>query len=45
LRTAGRRIPDNDVWIAALAIQHQMVLVTDDAHFDSIKMLECENWI
>ena len=31
---AGQAMPDADFWIAALAIQHRLLLVTMDAHFD-----------
>jgi len=27
LRTKGRPIPENDIWIAALALQHQQPVV------------------
>lgn len=33
LRDKGVRIPTNDLWIAALAAQHDLVLRTADAHF------------
>jgi len=33
LRRIGRPIPTNDLWIAALARQHRMPLLTFDAHF------------
>lgn len=33
LRAAGRPIPTNDLWIAALALQADMPLLTFDAHF------------
>ncbi|MEI6035759.1 MAG: type II toxin-antitoxin system VapC family toxin [Verrucomicrobiae bacterium] len=36
LRRKGTRIPTNDIWIAALAIEHNLVLYTRDAHFDHI---------
>jgi tRNA(fMet)-specific endonuclease VapC len=36
LRIKGRPIPENDVWIAALARQHQEPLVSRDEHFDSV---------
>jgi tRNA(fMet)-specific endonuclease VapC len=39
LKTAGRPIPTNDLWIAALARQHQMRLVTRDLHFRAIRGL------
>ena len=34
LRRAGTPIPTNDLWIAALVIQHDLVLFSRDRHFD-----------
>jgi tRNA(fMet)-specific endonuclease VapC len=42
LRSKGRPIPRNDVWIAALAIEHGMLLLTLDAHFQEIPLLLIE---
>lgn len=39
LRTKGRPIPTNDVWIAALTIQHNLVLLDRDSHFDHLPQL------
>lgn len=39
LRRNGTMIPDNDLWIAALALQHNLVLITRDSHFDPIPQL------
>jgi tRNA(fMet)-specific endonuclease VapC len=36
LRAVGRLIPSNDLWIAALARQHRISLMTFDAHFQGI---------
>jgi tRNA(fMet)-specific endonuclease VapC len=36
LKKAGTPIPTNDIWIAALAIEHSLVLYTRDAHFDNL---------
>ena len=36
LHKAGTPIPTNDLWIAALAIEHSLVLYSRDAHFDLI---------
>jgi len=33
LRQQGAAIPTNDLWIAALALQHGVELCTSDAHF------------
>ncbi len=40
LRLAGAAIPTNDLWIAALAVQHQLVLCTSDDHFQRIPQLQ-----
>ena len=39
LKKAGTPIPTNDLWIAALAIEHSLVLYSRDAHFDRIPSL------
>jgi tRNA(fMet)-specific endonuclease VapC len=36
LRARGRPIPDNDIWIAAVALQYDLNLVTRDPHFNEI---------
>jgi len=36
LRLAGKPIPENDVWIAALAVEHAALLLTSDAHFEHL---------
>ncbi len=44
LRLKGRPIPENDIWIAAVAAQHDLKLVTRDKHFDEIDGLAVEAW-
>ncbi len=44
LQREGRPIPDNDIWIAAIALQYDLILVTRDAHFDEIESLQTEYW-
>ena len=39
LKRAGTPVPDNDLWIAAMALQNDLVLVTRDRHFESIPQL------
>ena len=39
LRKKGRPLPRNDVWIAAVALEHGLQLVTLDAHFREIPLL------
>jgi predicted nucleic acid-binding protein len=41
LRSAGTPVPDNDLWIAALALEHNLFLVTRDRHFARIPQLMC----
>jgi tRNA(fMet)-specific endonuclease VapC len=44
LRVKGRPIPDNDIWIAALARQHRLALATRDAHFHEVEGLHLLVW-
>jgi len=39
LRTQGTPIPTNDMWIAALVMQHQLLLYSRDRHFDHLPQL------
>ena len=39
LRNRGAAIPTNDLWIAALAIQHNLDLCGSDAHFQDVRGL------
>lgn len=40
----GKPIPTNDVWIAALSIQHKITIATKDKHFKEIDGLNFEMW-
>jgi len=44
LKRAGRPIPANDAWIAALAIQHGLSVLSRDEHFDAVPNLDRESW-
>jgi len=44
LREKGRPLPENDVWIAALAQQHNLTVVSRDQHFKEIESLPVEAW-
>ena len=44
LREKGPPIPENDIWIAAITEQHQLTLVSRDAHFNEIEGLPVESW-
>jgi tRNA(fMet)-specific endonuclease VapC len=39
LRAQGTPIPSNDIWIAALTLQHGLTLYARDAHFDHLPQL------
>ena len=41
LKRAGTPLPDNDLWIAALVLQHDLTLITRDRHFERIPQLTC----
>jgi tRNA(fMet)-specific endonuclease VapC len=44
LRLKGRPIPENDIWIAAIAVQHGLTLVSRDTHFEELEYLGIEVW-
>jgi tRNA(fMet)-specific endonuclease VapC len=44
LKRSGRPIPANDAWIAALALQHRLPLLSRDGHFDVVPNLDRRNW-
>lgn len=44
LRAKGKPIPENDIWIAATAIQYGLTLVTRDKHFEEVGQLVVEAW-
>lgn len=39
LRRQGTPIPTNDVWIAALVVQHGLILYARDRHFDHLPQI------
>ncbi|GGC21115.1 nucleic acid-binding protein [Parapedobacter defluvii] len=44
LLSKGKPIPENDIWIAAIARQHNLTLITRDAHFRQVEDISTENW-
>lgn len=40
LRRQGTPIPEHDIWIAALAVQHRVPLFSRDAHFDHLPQVQ-----
>ena len=39
LRTSGTPIPTNDLWIAAIVVQHELRLYSRDIHFDALPQI------
>jgi tRNA(fMet)-specific endonuclease VapC len=44
LKKDGTPIPANDCWIAAIAKEHRLPVVSHDKHFDSVKGLRRIAW-
>jgi predicted nucleic acid-binding protein len=44
LKRSGKPIPANDAWIAALARQHSMAVISRDEHFDFVSKLKRLSW-
>lgn len=44
LKCLGRPIPANDAWIAALAMQHGLPILSRDEHFDALPDVRRTGW-
>ena len=44
LKERGRPIPENDIWIAAIAQQYVLTLVSRDVHYEAVENLKVEVW-
>ena len=44
LRQKGSPIPENDIWIAAIARQERLILLARDVHFDEVEGLRVQTW-
>jgi predicted nucleic acid-binding protein len=44
LKQPGRPVPANDAWIAALALEHRLPVLSRDARFDAEPGLEPTAW-
>lgn len=44
LKRRGRPIPANDLWIASLARQHGLPVLSRDRHFDAVPRLKRIGW-
>jgi tRNA(fMet)-specific endonuclease VapC len=44
LKRGGRPIPANDAWMAALALQHRLPVLSREEHFDVVPGLHRRSW-
>ncbi len=44
LKKAGQPIPANDAWIAALALEHRLPVLSRDQHFDVVRGVHRRGW-
>lgn len=44
LKRIGKPIPENDLWIASISMQHNLTLACRDNHFSFINELKYEMW-
>ena len=44
LKRAGTPIPANDLWIAALAVEYELPVLSRDTHFDAVMNLQRVTW-
>ena len=44
LRSSGKPIPDNDLWIAAACVVAGVPLITRDGHFSTLSALQVVSW-
>jgi tRNA(fMet)-specific endonuclease VapC len=44
LKQSGHPIPANDAWIAALALEHRLPILSRDQHFDAVPGLRRKSW-
>lgn len=44
LRRDGWVLPHNDTWIAAIALQHELPIISRDTHFDRVHSVRRISW-
>ncbi len=44
LKIKGRPIPENDIWIAAIAQQYHLTLISRDGHLNEVDSIKLEVW-
>ncbi len=45
LKRRGRLIQDADIFIAATAVTHNLILVSNDSDLANVKQIKLENWL
>jgi tRNA(fMet)-specific endonuclease VapC len=43
LKKKGKPIPENDLWIASICIEHNIPLISNDKHFENIEGLKLKS--
>ena len=44
LMEKGKPVPENDIWISAIALQHHLPIITRDNHFKAVEGLKTIKW-
>jgi tRNA(fMet)-specific endonuclease VapC len=44
LKVKGKPIPENDIWISAIALQYDLTLAARDIHFKEVDKLKLITW-
>jgi tRNA(fMet)-specific endonuclease VapC len=44
LKTRGTPLPENDIWIGAIALRYELILVSRDQHFREMEELSLVSW-
>jgi tRNA(fMet)-specific endonuclease VapC len=44
LKEKGKPLPENDIWIAAIAKQHNLAIASRDQHFKEIGSVDVAVW-
>lgn len=44
LAELGSMLPENDIWIAATCLVHELTLASRDAHFEAVEGLRLVRW-
>ena len=45
LKEKGRPVPENDLWVAAIASRYELTLISRDEHFRELEGIPIDNWM